>query len=287
MVASFARSLSLPNARSKTTLHARSVSLPCQPHPVTAQLQDHLQKLNTWVKNCSKSVSSLTDGLTSLKGLYDCFDDLLQLPQTQGALSHNIKWANALLEDLLKLLDSHSTFRAALLALNEQQLGVQVALRRRDPSIRAKLGSFLRFRKKMTKEISVFLPVLASIAQSTMPSTPEASSELFAALRDIRTATVTVSGWLFLCLSLRQRPNSISRLVCSRPLEDGIGEVDSTDDVIRDLYRCQKLEEGLVQKALKKLVVLEDCISSLDKGSESVFRGLIQCRVLLLNVLTQ
>ncbi|KAL4187132.1 hypothetical protein AMTRI_Chr09g37660 [Amborella trichopoda] len=133
-------------------------------------------------KLCIDAVSWLTDGLTSLRGLYDCLDDLLQLPQMQGTLSHNMRWANALLKDLLKFLDAHSAVRAALLALNERQLGVQVALCRRDPSIRAKLDSFLQFLKKMTKEISLFLPLLTSIAQSTMPSIPEVSSELFAAL---------------------------------------------------------------------------------------------------------
>ncbi|XP_039170360.1 uncharacterized protein LOC120294370 [Eucalyptus grandis] len=71
---------------SKISGHFRSISLPSRSHPLTTTAEEHLSRLRS--SEAASSSSSASQILGELKSLYDCIDDLLQLPLTQQVLSH-------------------------------------------------------------------------------------------------------------------------------------------------------------------------------------------------------
>lgn len=66
---------------SKAACHVRYSSLPSKTHPLAAFVEEKLASLRT-------SSGSAGQKLGGLKDLYERVDDLLQLPLTQQALSH-------------------------------------------------------------------------------------------------------------------------------------------------------------------------------------------------------
>uniref|UniRef100_A0A2N9GXD4 Integrase catalytic domain-containing protein n=1 Tax=Fagus sylvatica TaxID=28930 RepID=A0A2N9GXD4_FAGSY len=95
--------------------HARSNSLPSEPHPLITQIDEHLCRLKT----SEVTSSSICHKLSGLQDLHDCVDKLLLLPLTQQAFiqDHHRKWFDQLLDGSLKLLDICSIAEDALLEM--------------------------------------------------------------------------------------------------------------------------------------------------------------------------
>lgn len=90
-------------ATSKATCHVRSISLPARLHPITLNVEVHLDRLRS-----SKATSTSNyHKLSGLKDLYECIDDLLQLSVTQRTLSNGQcgKSVDEVLDGSLRLLD--------------------------------------------------------------------------------------------------------------------------------------------------------------------------------------
>ncbi|KAF8405520.1 hypothetical protein HHK36_010427 [Tetracentron sinense] len=288
MVAGFRRSLSSQNPISnrpsppapEKSYHVRSTSLPCRSHPLISQLKDEINVLRAWdsYKPDTRTSAWLCDGLSRLKNVLNALDDLLLLPQTQDSLRPRSNWVQQLLQDSLHFVDVYGIFRASLLALKEEQLAAQVALRRRDDSM---IASYVKARKRMDKQMAQLVSVVRCIGRCSVPGT-DGDVELDGVLRDVNELTVSVSIALFNGISSPSMSSKSWMGWKKNKKEEGIQEVQDAG-----LESLRKKGEEEVKMALRRLQELEDCIGGIESGSERVFRSLMNTRVSLLNILTQ
>ncbi|KAL2926599.1 Sterile alpha motif domain-containing protein 9-like [Bienertia sinuspersici] len=126
----------------------------------------HLVKTRATLLNLSRlrssqavsTSSSLNQTLTNLKDLYCSFDELLQLPLNQQAVSQNVnsKWIEEVLEESLRLLDICGTSRDVLVQSKECLQDIQSVLRRRcsgELNITNEVAQYLNVRKSAKKMI--------------------------------------------------------------------------------------------------------------------------------------
>ncbi|KAI5660929.1 hypothetical protein M9H77_20252 [Catharanthus roseus] len=109
--------------------HTRSISLPSRAHPQTSSLEDRLCRLRS-SSTASTSSSEICHNLGLLNDLYESFDDLLQSPHAQQALSKNHQIEKSL-DGSLKLFDICSMTKDALLIIKESLQNIESSLRRR------------------------------------------------------------------------------------------------------------------------------------------------------------
>ncbi|PSS18015.1 WEB family protein [Actinidia chinensis var. chinensis] len=268
LVANFRRSLSFPNHPSRSSkpakpFHVRSTSLPCRSHPLISQLKDDLAELKSWGSNPHNRTSAwLSDGLNRLKTVHDYFDDILQLPQTRELLRNQTDSIENLLEDFLKFVDVYGIFQNLILSLKQEHSAIQVALRKKDESkiaLYRKPGRHLAEVLRDVKEVTA----LVSSAFFTGISMPFVSQK---------------SSWMGLRL-----PKQGKRLRATEEIQE-FQEV--VTELLWVLLRQPGDEEVIRWMVLKKMHDLEDCVGEIEICSERVFRGLINTRVSLLNVLT-
>ncbi|KAF5200379.1 Eukaryotic translation initiation factor 3 subunit a protein, partial [Thalictrum thalictroides] len=115
---------------SETTYHARSISLPSRPHPLTVKVEEQLNRLRS---SEGSSTSSIEHSSAGLKDLHDCVDDLVQLPLTQQVLARekSDKCVNEVFDGSLRMLEVCSITRDVLLQTKECVQDLQSALRRK------------------------------------------------------------------------------------------------------------------------------------------------------------
>ncbi|KAK9164668.1 hypothetical protein Syun_005570 [Stephania yunnanensis] len=150
-------------------MHVRSTSLPSTPHPLTAAVEEQLDKLRGWLEysmSCSSSLSqvhqseeTLQSGFCGLTGMYECVEDLLQSQHTQQVLVHyrHEKLVDKLLDGSLRLVDVTSTTRDALLSMKECVEETQSTLRRTSCLRNETNYSYMLCRKKLHKEMQKFI----------------------------------------------------------------------------------------------------------------------------------
>lgn len=307
----------------------RSASLPCnRVHPLTPQLRDELNELRVWATAARPDNKSGSDrvceGLARLKGVLDSLDDVLQLPQTQDALSSRAEIIENLLEDFLRFVDVYGIFRGSVLGLKQELSGAQVAIRRKDAS---KLGLHIKAQKKIANEIGKLVSTVGSISEQPIPCTlatpnhqtccnDDDSEDLLLVIRDVHRLTSSVSAGLFSGVSGSfgpgRKPIWVGLGLSRRPKkeDDGIdqefqgviGQVEnlmaglkknnkgsssssSSDNQDGDQEKRRKNEE-MRMEVLKRMQEMEDCVGEMERESERVFRSLISTRVSLLNILT-
>ncbi|PON90438.1 hypothetical protein TorRG33x02_137230 [Trema orientale] len=301
MVGVFRRSLSFPNkipsrnnnpSKPPISHHTRSISLPCRSHPLISQLRDGVAELHCWATQPDSRTSAwLADGLTRLKDVHDCLDDILQLPQTQESLRRQPhSAAENLLEDFLRFVDVYGIFQTSMLALKEEQSAAQVALRKRDES---KISLYVKSRKRMAKEMRKLISAVRCIkGRSAPPLVRVGDAELADAIGDVVEVTVTVSLALFNGIatpfgSKRSTWNvGLSRLrKKAKVAEEGIEEFGEIG--AECLLGLRKKSDEEIRSASKKMQELEICIGGIESGGQRIFRSLINTRVSLLNALTQ
>ncbi|KAJ4775411.1 DUF241 domain protein (DUF241) [Rhynchospora pubera] len=131
MAPSFARSISLPLSPShkKASYHVRSVSLPCQSHPIISSVEEQIQAIRTWVANPEGSLAWIEAGLAQIEMLHITLEDFLQLPQTQETLCQATS-LDQLLDDLLQQIDTYDSFVSTIINLSQCNSEVQSAVRR-------------------------------------------------------------------------------------------------------------------------------------------------------------
>ncbi|KAI3980614.1 hypothetical protein MKX01_025179 [Papaver californicum] len=269
MVSRILRSVSFfhPNSLLKTN-HTRSSSLSSNPN----------LKTSAW----------LNEGLIMLKNVHDSFGDLLHLSQTQDSFR----------QDYLRFVDVHGIFRASIVSLKEEQLKVEIAIRRNNESM---VSLYARERNKINKNMmkivssNVRFTGKYSIPVTTMVESNYGDFELSSVLKYVNDVTQMVTMCLIkgLSSSIEIKRNSWKNLknlwnnkkkVSDK--EEGIKEVV---EVIERLSELRIYVEGDKNrsKVLEKLEHLDECIEEIENGSGKVFRSLINTRVSLLNILTQ
>ncbi|XP_044510784.1 uncharacterized protein LOC123229201 [Mangifera indica] len=299
MVGVFKRSLSFPNkhpnrpSKPPISHHVRSVSLPCRSHPLISQIKTEINELKIWSSKSENRTSAwLCDGLRRLKDVHDSLDDILQLPQTQESLRNQHQWVEKLLEDFLRFVDVYGIFQTSVLALKEEQLAAQVAIRKKDDS---RVALYLKARKKIAKEMVKLASAIRCIGQYPVPRSllvsNIANTELAGVVCEAVEVTLLVTEALFsgISSSFASRKSSwmglrLSKRAKSLKVEESIEEFQQVSAEI--LWGLRKKDDEHVDKVLKKMQHLEGCICSVDSVSEKAFRSLINTRVSLLNTLT-
>ncbi|CAL9752243.1 unnamed protein product [Musa acuminata subsp. burmannicoides] len=282
------------------SFRARSVSLPARLHPLADHLRPELCALRSWCP--SPSPASLSDGLVRVQLLLAALPDLLSLPQAQDPLRRRRRYsrlADRLLDDLLRLADAHASFRSAALDLKHRLSATRAALRRRNDGLR--LSSCLRSQRRAEKELFKLASLIRVVGRSPplfTGSADEEEAELAKVMKEVITVTAATSAAVFngvaalsasttmatpalpptctwVAAVMRWRERARLKL-----LKKGGGTEKSKE------VEVDEEEEEEEMGALERLVELEDCMAEMEKGSELVFRTLVNTRVSLLNILT-
>ncbi|KAF5204259.1 hypothetical protein FRX31_006153 [Thalictrum thalictroides] len=278
--------------------HVRSTSLPSTSHPLTARVEDELNKLRGWVVANSSSLNSvvvLQEGLCGITCLYESVEDLLRLSHIQQVLVHHRheKCVDKVLDGSLRLLDVSGTARDVLLQMKEQVQQTQSALRRRKSDkfdMRSEIDVYTSSRKKMHKVIEKCLGDLKKMDNKHPFSPSEKDQDLVAlvtVLREVEIITLSVfESMLSFISSSRTLPKSSgwallskfknnNRIICEMQQDEGGNEVATVYSEVRTGQISQK-----------RLEILETSIKSLEEGLENMFRRLIKTRASLLNILS-
>ncbi|CAL5040784.1 unnamed protein product [Urochloa decumbens] len=290
MAPSFGRSISFPlsparsssKPRAAAARHVRSISLPSsRAHPLLAHLQNTTRAWAT-----SGEPTSPSSGLAHLDALHAALAELLLLPEARAALQHGSATADCLLDAFLALADAHGAFQEALLDLRRHAADARAALRRHDA---ARLASAARAQRSAEKDIArlassvraagaKFVPHLLAAGSSAAASVAEvevsgvlaeavaaiasASSAVFSAVESISSAATTAAA------SSSKKPATLISMVTR-------SKASASSDEDREMAALDKLEN------------LDECIATMEAGSDKAFRSILQTRVALLNIHTQ
>ncbi|CAI0397795.1 unnamed protein product [Linum tenue] len=255
------------------SFHARSNSLPARSHPLVSEIDEQVCRLRQSQVASTSSSSSIGHNLNSLQGVYDCVDQLFQLPATQQALINDQKCFNELLDGSLRLLDMCSTAKDGLTLMRESVAELQSTIRRKQGGLEGEARRYLKSRKTVIKATQ---KVLKGVENKK--STSSNSVETIAMLKEAESAVVEVLECLLTFISQSSsKPSSwslISKLKKVSPeSENEFADVDAS-------LKMNKSSEE-VQVHLKNL---QPCIQDLEEGVESLFRRLIKTRSSILNI---
>uniref|UniRef100_A0A2C9UWU6 Uncharacterized protein n=2 Tax=Manihot esculenta TaxID=3983 RepID=A0A2C9UWU6_MANES len=256
--------------------HIRSISLPSRSHPLIVNIEEQLYKLKA-----SKS-SSMSCKLNGLKNLFECIDDLLQMPMAQQSLTRERQnlCVESTLNGSMELLDLCDSTRDLFSQMKECVQELELSLRRRkgkDSGIALKLRrkernsttEAMENNAKLTNMISIltraqeislgeFKSILSFISQPKEKSKP--------------------SGWSIISKAL------LSRRV-SYEVETEVNDVEKLDAELLILKSSKDISISQLQSLLKGLEALGSSIQESEEELECIYRQLVKTRVSLLNIL--
>ncbi|CAL1372937.1 unnamed protein product [Linum trigynum] len=253
------------------SFHARSNSLPARSHPLVSEIDEQVCRLRQ-SQAASTSSSSIGRNLNGLQDVYDCVDQLLQLPTTQQALINDQKCFNELLDGSLRILDLCNTAKDALSQMKESVAELQSAIRRRQDGLQGETRRYLKSRKAVVKAIQQVLKGMVN-----KKSTSSNNVETVSMLKEAESAVVDVLESLLTFISQSSsKPTSWS-------LFKRVASVAATENEFSDVDAALKMNNSSeeIQVQLKNL---EPCIQDLEEGVESLFRRLIKTRASILNI---
>ncbi|KAK4284742.1 hypothetical protein QN277_001530 [Acacia crassicarpa] len=288
----------------KSHNHVRSTSLPSKPHPVILQCNEHLSRFGASEATLSSSLLSLK--LNNLRDLHDSIEKLVQLPLIQEALvrEHHEKWVNELLDGSLRVLDTCSSAKDALLHTKECTRELQSIIRRRrgggnDVELATEVKKFLTSRKVVRKAIFKCLENLKGVSANKL-SLSDTNKDyqtmtLVSLLTEGEVVTLSIFESLlnFISGSTQSKPSSwsfVSKLMHSKRVASAQGGEDENEFAKVDsalqffIFNTTSKSNNTIDLQ-NKLGKLESCIQDLEEGLESLFRRLIKIRVAFLNIL--
>ncbi|XP_050377274.1 uncharacterized protein LOC126794567 [Argentina anserina] len=293
--------------------NVRSISMPTRSHPTTVRIEEELNKLKSWEatstsSNCSKA-DSLCKGLSGLKDLYSCIEELLHLPLTQKALSlhQNEKWVEELLDGSVKYLDVCGNTRDIILTMKESVRELESAVRRRmvgDSSVQDSVVAYVSFRKKMKKEVVKVLATLKQMDHKNEVFPLDLDNHLAAVVRVLREGSLITSSIFQSLLLFLSTPVSKPRasrwslvsvlvqkgvLACENSQHKTMNGMECVDIAISNLFvdnASEDVEPEKIESAQRKLEILDESIEGLEDGLDGLFRLLIHTRVSFLNILS-
>ncbi|MCL7025102.1 hypothetical protein MKW94_006214 [Papaver nudicaule] len=181
----------------RNSSHARSRSLPSISHPTVSKAEELLCRLRSSEavrSSPSASSSSICHDLVDLNNLYECVEDLLQLPLTQQSLTgqdRNSKWFDQVLDESLMLLDVCGTTRDVLLEMKESVQDLESSFRRRKcgESVVSEVAAYNSSRKKVNKVISKCLGDLKRVDNTNNSALLEEGPEVASIIRQVEGIT--------------------------------------------------------------------------------------------------
>ncbi|KAM7516062.1 hypothetical protein LguiA_005645 [Lonicera macranthoides] len=272
------RSLSFPTTSHPTTLRVeaqlnkiQSLSFPTTSHPTTLRVEAQLNKIQT---TATPTADTICNDLYSLEELYKSVDDLLNLPQTQQALSHhqNEKWAEELLDRSVGILDICGSTRDLVSQIKESVRDLQSALRRRkgDLSTESSITKYNSLQKKMKKDAKRLIATLkkmeSKIAGLAILDVDHHISAVIRVLREVTTAGISIFQSILLFVSAPVlKPKQSNWSLISKLINKG---------------------EVANENQLGNVEGLEGSIEGIENGLEGVFRKLVRTRASLLNTIS-
>ncbi|XP_072962964.1 uncharacterized protein [Typha angustifolia] len=236
------------------------------------------------------------------------------------------RWANRLLDDFLLLADHYASFRTALLGLKGLGYETHAAVRRGDPvrvasAVRSQrrsdrdLARLASAARDLARSRAIVLPpdaseaALSAAVRDAVSAVASASAAVFSGLAAISAASTDgasepqCSPWVACPIPSPARFSTPMRFPTparAAPKGSSTARVWWVVDLLRWRWRSKKRsgkkEEVEVDKdeeeekerslALERLEKLEECIVAVEISCEKVYRGLINTRVSLLNILT-
>ncbi|XP_022741824.1 uncharacterized protein LOC111293305 [Durio zibethinus] len=246
----------------------RSISLPSRVHPTSVKLEAALNHLKPWktslVSTAVSSGETIQIGLVGLAELYNCVREIISSPETQRTLLHyqNGKLVEEALDESVTFLDTCGKGRDVLLTMKEHVQTLQSALRRRrgDSSIETEVAAYIKFRKKVKKEVAKCLEALKKIESKFGSSTPlDVDHHLLIVAKVLREASsITISVFrsllLFLSMpSMKTRVGGWSKisnfiptgLLSSDKEQKVMNEVGSVDLAVYSINGHLKIGDGM------------------------------------------
>ncbi|XP_021637669.2 uncharacterized protein LOC110633394 [Hevea brasiliensis] len=241
--------------------HLRSISLPYGSHPLTATIEEHLYKLK------ASQSSSIFHKLSGLKNLYECVDDLLQLPLAQQSRSHErqSQCVENALNGSLKLLDLCDSMRDFFSDMKECVQRLELSLSRRkggESGLTGEVDKYMTYRNKLNKAICKCLRNLKKKERNCAMADLDNNSNLtnmISMLRGVQEIGLVVFESI---LSFISQPKA-----------------KSTSSSCKDISISQ------LQNVLKGLEALESSVQEVEEELECIYTQLVKTRVSLLNIL--
>ncbi|GJN04215.1 hypothetical protein PR202_ga21740 [Eleusine coracana subsp. coracana] len=231
--------------------HQRSISLPARPH---SKVEEELQILEACTSSPSMTIETTCDGLRRLGDIYNSIEEVMCLPSNQTCSSQQRKMLDGEMECSLELLDLCNAMYEDFTELKAIIQDLQVSLRKGDAAVvQAKIQSYFRLVKKAKKHFK----------KTTKKVTYDKEDcRVVRLLREARAITTSL-----LESTLQLLAKKIATPKCS---------------IFSKAFQ-KKTSVGCKEEQLQ---VLECNIGDLEEGAGLLFRRLVQCRVVLLNILS-
>jgi hypothetical protein len=292
---SMAPSFLLDCARPKKLSYARvrSTSLPVRLHPLAAALHDAARALLAWADAPAQTGPAwAADGTARADRVLAGLADLLHHPQARDALRR--AWTEQLLDDLLLLADLHGSFRESLVALRQLLAETHASLRRRDG---VRLAAALRAQRRSAREVSRLAVSARDLSNRAAPDDDSDEATLADAFAAAMAAVAAASAAVFAGVSAASAESAVSAAPSPRtptpysPARAPASPMWLVADLLRrrravSFEECANEEEEERKAAMAKVRGLEECVDATETGCEDVYRGLVNARVSLLNLLT-
>ncbi|KAL9296405.1 hypothetical protein ACSQ67_022301 [Phaseolus vulgaris] len=282
---------------------SRSKSLPCKPHPLILQCNQHLGSLEASASDATSSSSSLfRQKLTGLQTLHDSIEKLVLLPHTQEVLvqERQEKWVDELLDGSLRLLDVCTGAKDALLHTKECARELQSIMRRKrggEMEVAAEVRKFLASRKVVKKAILKALENLQATVKKAKfsPSNKDHRTTTLANLfKDVEVITLSILESLmnFISGSAQPKPSKwslVSKLMNNKKVtstqESDQNEFSNVDAALQSFVFHMTRKSDHINNLQNHLKDLESVIQDFVEGLEALFKRCIKIRVSLLNIL--
>ncbi|XP_017245720.1 uncharacterized protein LOC108217398 [Daucus carota subsp. sativus] len=266
------------NATTKNIGHSRSISLPSIPHPSAANVEEFLCRLRS---SEATSTSSLCNKLNGLKDLYECLNDLVQLPIMNSGDSEEVLGAS------IRLLDLCNTTKDAFSQMRASVQDLESALRRRETDMSSKLRSYLICMEKVNKMVSKCLDNL-KISQSKKSNLTSTAVSL---LREVEEVSAAMFQSIFSSAKQNRWSLVFKSTQSKRVHEVSEGNSNEAQKMLMDIKAIykQKIDVqsdfSMIQETQKGLMALDMNLQQCEEDLDCIFRSLIKTRVSILNAL--